>query len=220
MNPIKVAPSILAADFTKLEAQIHLAEEGGADWIHIDVMDGHFVPNLTFGPLMVQTVNRITDKPLDVHLMIDNPDFFLEDFVKAGADHIIVHYEAVIHLNNIIKRIKGLGAKAGVAINPSTPIEVLSEIINDVDQVLLMSVNPGFGGQKFIESAYRRLTEVKSLIPKDKEVHIEVDGGVAPDNASKLVDAGANVLIAGTSVFKSKDITGAVRKLKAAQPIR
>ncbi len=215
MNSIVVAPSILAADFTKLEEQILLSEKGGADWIHIDVMDGHFVPNLTFGALIVSTVNRITDKPLDVHLMIENPDFFLEDFAEAGADHIIVHYEAVIHLNNIVNKIKKLGLKAGVAINPSTPTDVLKEIINDVDQVLIMSVNPGFGGQKFIESAYRRLSEVRSLVPKGKKIYIEVDGGVGPENDSKLVEAGATVLIAGTSVFKSNDITGAVKKLKA-----
>ncbi len=216
MNSFEVAPSILAADFTKLEEQIRLVEAGGADWIHIDVMDGHFVPNLTFGPLIVSNVNRITDKPLDVHLMMDNPDFFLEEFVKAGADHIIVHYEAVVHLNNIVNRLKSLGVKAGVAINPSTPTEVLKEIINDADQILLMSVNPGFGGQKFIDSAYRRLTEIKAMVPKRKKIHIEVDGGVSLENASRLVKAGANVLIAGTSVFKSKDITGAVKHLKMA----
>jgi ribulose-phosphate 3-epimerase len=212
----KVAPSILAADFAKIEDQIRLAEAGGADWIHVDVMDGHFVPNLTFGPIMVSALNRITNKPLDVHLMMDNPEFFLEDFVEAGADHIIVHYEAVVHLNNLIERIKGLGAKAGVAINPSTPTDVLKEIINDADQILVMSVNPGFGGQKFIESSYRRLSEVKALVPKGREVHIEVDGGVSLENAASLVRAGANVLISGTSVFKSNDIAGAVRKLRAA----
>ncbi len=213
----KVAPSILASDFTRLEEQIRLAEKGGADWFHLDIMDGHFVPNITFGPLIVSAVNRISDLPLDTHLMIENPDLYIENFARAGADSITVHYEAVIHLNRTVNMIKELGLKAGVAINPSTPTTALAEIIEDADLILVMSVNPGFGGQKFIDSTYRRLSEVKRMIPAGREVHVEVDGGVGPENAAELIKAGADVLVAGTSIFKSTDIAGTVKKMKSAK---
>lgn len=200
-----VAPSILSADFTKLEIELEKVKAGGAKWIHLDVMDGHFVPNLTFGPVVVSAIRKMTNLDLDTHLMIDNPDDYLEAFIKSGSNIITVHYEAVVHLNRTVTRIKELGAKAGVAINPSTPTEMLKEIIGDVDLVLVMSVNPGFGGQKFIESSYRKISEVRQMIPRGKSVLIEVDGGVGPDNSKKLIQYGADVLVAGTSIFKSGD---------------
>lgn len=210
-----LAPSILAANFANLEKEIRSVEMGGADWIHCDIMDGNFVPNITFGPLVIKAVNKITKLPLDVHLMIRNPDNFLKDFVKAGADHILVHQEEVIHLHRTITRIQELGARAGVVINPATPVNTLTEILEFVDQVLVMSVNPGFGGQKFIENSLKKIRDLKS-IREERNLNflIQVDGGVDTTTAKKLKDAGADIFVSGSAIFSSDNPTASALELK------
>mgnify|MGYP005838928055 CR=1 FL=1 len=211
----KLAPSILAADFTNLEKEIRTVEMAGVDWIHCDIMDGKFVPNITFGPIIVKAVNKITKLPLDVHLMIEKPDNFLEDFVNAGADYITVHQEEVVHLHRTISKIKELGAKAGVAINPATPVESLVEILEFVDLVLIMSVNPGFGGQSFIESS---LNKIKKLVQMrnehNREFFIEVDGGVDKTTIPRLKEAGVDVFVSGSAIFSHDNTTAAALELK------
>ena len=216
MNQQKIiAPSILTADFSNLSQQIRSVELGGADWIHCDIMDGRFVPNITFGPLVVKAVNKITNLPLDVHLMIKDPDNFIEDFVKAGADYITVHQEEVTHLHRTIQKIKSLGAKAGVVLNPATPVSNLTEIIAELDMVLIMSVNPGFGGQKFIPSV---LSKIKELVEIRKssglDFLIEIDGGVNTSNIKEISDAGCDAFVAGASIFATDNITAATVELK------
>jgi ribulose-phosphate 3-epimerase len=210
-----IAPSILSADFSNLAQQIRLVEMGGADWIHCDIMDGHFVPNLTFGPFVVNAVKSVTRLPLDVHLMIERPDNYLELFAEAGAAYLTVHLEAVVHLNRTIRRIKELGMKAGVAINPSTPVNMIKEIGNEIDLLLIMSVNPGFGGQSFIQNSFRKIKEASLL--KDElgaDYLIEVDGGVSSSNIKDLHSAGCDVFVAGNSIFKADNITAATAELK------
>ena len=210
-----IAPSILASDFTNLAQQIRMAEIGAADWIHCDIMDGHFVPNLTFGPIIIKAARKITKLPLDVHLMIENADNFLEEFKEAGADRITVHQEAVVHLNRSINKIKELGMKAGVALNPSTPVKTLEYIAEFIDHVLIMSVNPGFGGQTFIENSLVKIKEAAELRKVLKaDFLIEVDGGIDKENIKRAYDAGCDVFIAGTSIFKADNISAAVIELK------
>lgn len=210
----KIAPSILSADFSKLGMEINDVEAGGASYIHVDVMDGHFVPNITIGPLIVEAIRPITTLPLDVHLMIENPDQYIPAFAKAGADIISVHQEACVHLDRTIQLIKETGAKAGVVINPATPAETLLPILEKVDLVLVMTVNPGFGGQNFIESA---ISKVKQLDTWRKEMNlsfeIEIDGGVNTTTAKKCTDAGADVLVAGSAVFNKKDRKEAIQAI-------
>jgi ribulose-phosphate 3-epimerase len=214
---VKIAPSILSADFSNLEHQVHLVEKGGADWLHLDVMDGHFVPNITFGPIVVNAIRSITKLPLDTHLMIENPEKYLEDFQKAGTDRLTVHVETCDHLHRTIQQIKELGMKAGVTLNPSTPASSLREIIPYVDLVLVMTVNPGFGGQKFIRSMFRKIREISEMISSIKTtIELEVDGGVDETNAAKLVEAGATVLVAGNSIFSKMNIPRAVKDLRKA----
>ena len=209
-----LAPSILAADFNNLAQQIRLVEMGGADWIHCDIMDGHFVPPITFGPIIV-AARRATKLPLDVHLMIENPDRFIDDFIKAGADRILVHYEEVVHLNRTINHIKESGAKAGVVINPSTPVDSIKDIAEYIDQLLIMTVNPGFGGQEFIPNSYRRIKEAVELREKIKgNFLIEIDGGINPEITKKAFEAGAEVFVTGTAIFKSDNISAAATEIK------
>ncbi len=204
MSPvIRIAPSILSADFARLGEEVDAIAEAGADWVHIDVMDGHFVPNLTIGPGVVKALRPHTDLPFDVHLMIAPADPFLEAFAEAGADIISLHPEAGPHLHRSLQTIKGLGKKAGVVLNPATPIAAVEPVIEDVDLILVMTVNPGFGGQKFIETQLGKIESLRKLIDRTgKEIDLEVDGGVDQDTAPRVIAAGANVLVAGTATFK------------------
>lgn len=211
-----IAPSILAADFANLQRDIEMINNSVADWIHVDVMDGVFVPNISFGFPVVKAVQQHAKKPLNVHLMITDPDRYLQQFKEVGADHIIVHYEACTHLHRTIHAIKDLGCLAGVAMNPHTPIALLEDIIEDVDIVLLMSVNPGFGGQAFIHNTYKKIKELKALsAERNTDLFIEIDGGVAENNAKELLEAGANVLVAGNFVFSAKDQLQTIADLKS-----
>ncbi len=211
----KLAPSLLSADFSDLKNEIKKTEDGGADLFHLDIMDGHFVPNLTFGPMIVKAIRKLTQLPLDSHLMISNPDQYIEEFRKAGSDIITVHFEACTHLHRTISKIKQTGAKAGVSINPATPVHLIEEIIDYVDILLIMSVNPGFGGQKFIDTTIRKIIQAKKLITeRNLKVEIEVDGGIDLNNVDLLLEAGADIIVAGSSIFNSNDVTETVKKFK------
>ncbi len=214
-NTVKIAPSILAADFSRLGEEIRAVEAAGADWIHIDVMDGRFVPNLTIGPLIVEAVRKVTTLPLDVHLMIVEPDHLIPEFIKAGADSVTVHVEACPHLHRTTQMIKQHGARAGVSLNPATPISSVEEILGEIDLLLIMSVNPGFGGQGFIPSALNKIREARKMIDaKNLKMNLEVDGGVKVDNTQVLAKAGVNVFVAGSAIFQSPDYEQTIKAIR------
>lgn len=211
-----LAPSILAADFANLQRDVQMINQSQADWFHIDIMDGVFVPNISYGMPVLEAINKYANKPLDVHLMIIDPDRYIEVFKKLGSDILTVHYEACKHLHRTIQAIKNQEMKAGVALNPHTPVSVLEDIIADVDLVLIMSVNPGFGGQSFIENTYKKVRQAKELIYKNHSTAlIEVDGGVSSQNAHQLIEAGADVLVAGSFVFRSENPTQTIQEMKS-----
>lgn len=212
---IEIAPSILASNFAKLGDEIRAVEEGGADVIHVDVMDGHFVPNISIGIPVVESLRKATQLPLDVHLMIERPEEYIDEFVKAGANRVLVHEEATVHLDRALAMIRELGAEAGAAINPATPIAMLAEVLDKVDTVLVMSVNPGFGGQQFIAGAFEKIRQLNQWRARyNLGFRIEVDGGVDAENAAELAQAGANTLVAGTSIFHTPDPAAAARQMR------
>lgn len=210
-----ISPSLLAADFGNLERDIDMVNRSEASWLHLDIMDGVFVPNISFGFPVIKYVKKLSSKALDVHLMIVEPDRYLERFCRAGAEILTVHYEACMHLDRTVNEIRRLGMKAGVSLNPHTPVSLLKNVLPYIDMVLLMTVNPGYGGQSFIENSYNKIRELREMIDKDSnDVLIQVDGGVGLENAARLVDAGVDVLVAGSSVFGSDDPPGTIRRLK------
>lgn len=211
----KVAPSILSADFSRLAEEVKRVEAGGADLLHIDVMDGHFVPNITFGPPVISSLKGKTDLPFDVHLMIENPERYVDDFIEAGADIITVHVESTVHLHRLINYIKNQGIKPGVALNPSTPLTGLQYILDDVYMVLIMSVNPGFGGQTFIPGMIEKIKKLKDIVQQtNSKVLIQVDGGINEDNSPEIIKAGADILVAGSAIYKSSNPGNVIKKLK------
>lgn len=212
---VKIAPSILSADFARLGEDVTAAEKAGADLIHVDVMDGHFVPNITIGPLVVKAVKKIAKLPLDVHLMIENPDDYVKEFAESGSDMITVHAEATAHLHRTIQNIRECGVKAGVSLNPATPLSLIEIVLPYVDMVLIMSVNPGFGGQKFIPEALPKIRQLKKMIDERKlNVEIEVDGGVNTDNVADVVSAGADIVVMGSAFYNSKDYAETVKTVR------
>ncbi|MBZ5200260.1 ribulose-phosphate 3-epimerase [Planomicrobium chinense] len=214
---IKIAPSILAADFSKLGQEVLEVEQAGADWIHIDVMDGHFVPNISFGAVVVDALRPLTNLPLDVHLMIENPDRYIEDFANAGADYITVHVEAAPHLHRTIQLIRSLGVKPGVVLNPHTPIETIQHVLEDIDLVLFMTVNPGFGGQKFIHSVVPKIEHLSQIIrERGLDIEIQIDGGINEETIVPCAKAGANVFVAGSAIYSQKDRAAALQGIKQA----
>ncbi|HEY6837867.1 MAG TPA: ribulose-phosphate 3-epimerase [Geobacteraceae bacterium] len=218
----KIAPSILSADFARLGDEVRAVTAAGADYIHVDVMDGRFVPNITIGPLVVEAVRRVTDLPLDVHLMIADPDRYVADFAAAGADIIVVHAEATLHLHRTVQLIKSLGKRAGVSLNPATPLTALDYVLDDLDLVLLMTVNPGFGGQSFIEACLPKIHALRAMLDKrGLETELEVDGGVKTSNITAIAHAGADVFVAGSAVFGSADYVTTIAELKrlAREPV-